>query len=258
MHEDKASHDDWDRLWQQMSEGMSKNPGRDYRYIQVVKKIRKLGFPNKRVIDLGCGTGQLLSTLDKQFDGLELVGLDVSTVGMVEAQKLVPLAKFHEILVTQGVPHLQESIEKSGIVMCSEVLEHLDYPDLTLEWIGDQLLESNGYVVITVPSGPMSFFDNFIGHRRHYSKKSLIDLLESCGFTDIFVSRSGFPGINLMRIGAIIRGERIIDDVRNFNSLGSIQKLGLTLSNLLMKVSLPDSILGWQLIATAKKSNESE
>lgn len=254
MKSEKASHGDWDRLWQQMSEGMSKNPGRDFRYRQILKRIAPLKDSHSRLIDVGCGTGQLLKNVASNFETFELMGLDVSRTALDEATCAVPQAQFSQIYITDmdQAPKLKSAIDKAQIVVCSEVLEHIDSPEVTLKWIHQEVLEPQGTLIITVPAGPMSFFDKFIGHRRHYTSKTLNDLLLNSGFTDITVSRSGFPGINLMRVAAIIRGEKIIQDISEYHSIGLVQSMGLRVATILMKVSSNDSVLGWQLIATAK------
>ena len=46
-----TENEDWDRLWQNLSDGMSKNPGRDYRYKQILNLLKQhlliLLIPNR-------------------------------------------------------------------------------------------------------------------------------------------------------------------------------------------------------------------
>jgi SAM-dependent methyltransferase len=232
---------------------MSKNPGRDFRYKQILERVSSVRDSNARLIDVGCGTGQLLKTIGARFETFELIGLDVSRTALDEASHAVPQAEFHQILITEieQAPRLVSKIGKAKIVVCSEVLEHVDFPEVTLDWILKEILEPQGTLIITVPSGPMSFFDKFIGHRRHYTSRTLNDLLVNSGFTGVTISRSGFPGINLMRVAAILRGKRIIQDISDYQEIGFVQSIGLKVATFLMKFSANDSILGWQLIATA-------
>jgi len=48
-----------------------------YSFIQkYLSKINSNNSNNKIIIDLGCGSGSLLSQVDKNFKGLQLIGVD--------------------------------------------------------------------------------------------------------------------------------------------------------------------------------------
>ena len=58
-------HVEWDGIWLQMAVGMSKNPGRKYRNQIILSEISKIPGTNLRLLDFGCGTGDLLNILQK-------------------------------------------------------------------------------------------------------------------------------------------------------------------------------------------------
>jgi 2-polyprenyl-3-methyl-5-hydroxy-6-metoxy-1,4-benzoquinol methylase len=251
MSDNKSSSSEWNLLWQQLAEGMALNPGRDYRYKVIISQIKKMNLNPEHILDIGCGTGQLLKVLQSEFRNTLLTGLDVSTEGLKKAKKLVPSAKFDNILLESGAPKINSIISKANVVIVSEVLEHLDNPEITLEWL-KEFIDSESLVIITVPAGPMSYFDKFIGHRMHYSKSDLSLMLNNCGFENFKIFRAGFPGLSVIRFGSIVRGKKIISDLSNSNSLSLLPRVALVFSKFLLKFSFTDSPLGWQLVAVIK------
>jgi SAM-dependent methyltransferase len=251
MSDKKSSNSEWDLLWQHLAEGMALNPGRDYRYKIIISQIRKMNSKPEHILDIGCGTGQLLKVLQSEFRNTLLTGLDVSVEGLKKAKSLVPSANFDNILLESGAPKVNSPISKADVIILSEVLEHLDNPEITLEWL-KEFISSESLIVVTVPAGPMSYFDEFIGHRMHYRKSDLILLLNNCGFEDFKIFRAGFPGLSVIRFGSIIRGKKIISDLSNSNLLSFLPRFALAFSKFLLKFSFTDSPLGWQLVAVIK------
>ena len=106
---------------------------------------------------------------------------------------------------------------RATLAVCSEVLEHVDEPDVLLR-NAVEYLASGCRIVVTVPGGPRSAFDRHIGHRRHFTAKRLRSLLEANGFENVTVRRAGFPFFDLYRMVVIARGKRLIADVEESKS----------------------------------------
>src|SRR5205823_4886877 len=107
--------------------------------------------------------------------------------------------------------------------VCSEVLEHVDSPrDFLLA--ARVYLADNARLIVTVPGGPMSAFDRHIGHRQHFTRASIGELLRSSGFSIERICLSGFPFFNLYRCLVIARGEKLASDVDS-GQQGSSAKL---------------------------------
>jgi hypothetical protein len=102
--------------------------------------------------------------------------------------------------------------------------------------------------VLTVPGGPRSAFDRYIGHRRHFTASRLRRLLEESGFEDVTVRRAGFPFFDLYRLVVIARGKRLIADVEQSKS-----ELGKGTSGTALRFFDP---FGWQLLAVARRSED--
>ena len=128
------------------------------------------------------------------------------------------------------------------------MLEHLDNPKLFLER-ARPLLRPGARLVVTVPAGPMSAYDHYIGHRRHYDPMSLRLLLESAGFEVESVFGHGLPFFNLYRLTVIARGKRLVRDADlGEKDLGAIARLAMRTFDLLLRLPMVRSRLGWQLV----------
>lgn len=119
----------------------------------------------RSLADVGCGPGFLLALFSKRIPDARLVGLDFSEQVLEAARRLSGTAEFrtHDIY-----NDLNESFD---VVVCSEVLEHLDYPRKALE----KLLKASPILITTVPNGRT---DNYLGHINFWSKRSWEVFLE--------------------------------------------------------------------------------
>jgi hypothetical protein len=97
----------------------------------------------------------------------------------------------------------------------------------------------------------MSAFDRHIGHRQHFTAKSVRALLEQAGFVVERSTRAGFPFFNLYRLIVFLRGERLVDDVAR----GAGQRparLVMRIFGVLFRLNLTRSPWGWQVLAAAR------
>lgn len=116
-------------------------------------------------IDCGCGTGHLLLEINKQYPDIKLTGSDFSEESIKVSQKIVPNATFFVADVYKEQP---EIAEKFDLVICSEVLEHLLYPEKALQNIL-KAASPKGKIVLAVPNGRI---DNYSGHIIFWSLES--------------------------------------------------------------------------------------
>lgn len=141
--------------------------------------VEKIGKGNK-VLDLGCRYGELTSYYEKEN---EVIGVDIDE----NALKICE----HRLGIKTYLQNLNERLQfddnSFDVVVLSEVLEHLPYPDITLGEI-KRVLKEKGFLVGSVPNGTriknrLSFlFKGIIEldrtHLQHFSQKSLKQLLE--------------------------------------------------------------------------------
>lgn len=135
-------------------------------YKLVVEKVVNY-FPGNiesaSCLDVGCGTGHLLLELRKAGFGGRLVGLDSAT----KARECV-LSHDVGLEFFPGYLSAQKWDLKFDLILCTEVLEHCEYPsDLIQDML--KVIKPNGVIVITVPDGRK---DTWEGHIHFWSPES--------------------------------------------------------------------------------------
>src|SRR5260370_38660235 len=198
---------DGDRHWDQYAESAEQNPAQRLRR-RVIRSLLALDGGPARLLDIGCGQGDLIAELQPHYPQAELCGIDYSHSGIEVAQRKVPGATFmqRDLLRAAEIPARLQRWATHAV--CSEVLGHVDDPATLLKH-ATAYLAPGCRVVVTVPGGPMSAFDRHIGHRTHYTADRLRRLLLDAGFEVHQVRGVGFPFFNLYRLAVIQRGERL-------------------------------------------------
>lgn len=247
MDRTPSTPDDWEDHWSRLGDAAESNPAQAFRFHLVRRYLADLG-QGSRLLDLGCGTGGLLEYLGSEDLNFDATGLELSAAGVARATERLPDARFIQCDLLAPEPPDLELLGWAEQATCSEVLEHLDNPKLFLER-ARPLLRPGARLVVTVPAGPMSAYDHYIGHRRHYDPMSLRLLLESAGFEVESVFGHGLPFFNLYRLTVIARGERLVRDADlGEKDLGAIARLAMRTFDLLLRLPMVRSRLGWQLV----------
>jgi SAM-dependent methyltransferase len=253
----QVPHDDWEQHWAVYSDGAERNPAQHFRRQLICKLLTAHGCSDaSRILDLGSGQGDLAKDLRAAFPKAEIAGIELSAVGLAIASAKVPDARFFQRDLLEPASALAPARSWARYAVCSEVLEHLDNPGLFLAH-ASEYLAPEGTLVVTVPGGPMSQFDRYIGHRHHYNPQTLRSLLEDNGFTVELATTAGFPFFNLYRSVVILRGSCLITDVntksRGLTSL--LARVVMALFRPLFALNLFGGSLGWQIVAVARLGN---
>jgi 2-polyprenyl-3-methyl-5-hydroxy-6-metoxy-1,4-benzoquinol methylase len=165
----------------------------------VISKVldQDMDMTHKRVCDAGCGNGILLNIIHDRFKPVEITGMDFS-------EDAIRIAKKRNIEHAVFKTHnLYDPIENDpfDVIFCTEVLEHLAYPDIALKHLVGALA-SGGTAMITVPNGRLDFWE---GHFNFWSVFSwevfLKRTLEGTGTT----IASGFFDKKNIHLYALIR-----------------------------------------------------
>lgn len=130
-----------------------------------------------RVLDVGCGTGLMLSKL-KHW---EPTGLDFSHLAMNFCRK-----RGIEHLMIGDVVKLPVADESVDLVLALDLIEHIERDDLMIQEFR-RVLRPGGYLMATVPAHQFLWSDHDIAlhHYRRYSYKSLRKLLDSAGLEPV-------------------------------------------------------------------------
>jgi len=250
-------HDNWDEHWDRYAAAASQNPAQQMRHRLIVRLLEQAAAPAARVLDIGSGQGDLMVKLRGIMPRAELLGFELSAIGVEISRRKVPAGKFFVADLLKPPAELADCIGWATGAVCSEVLEHVDSPEAFLK-AARQYLADGARLVVTVPGGPMSAFDKHIGHRRHFTRESISRVIKGAGFTVERVYLSGFPFFNLYRCVVIARGEKLSDDVNTGRHGFSAWLAGAVMAMFrgLLRLNLTDSRFGWQIVAVARKATE--
>ncbi|KAA0941370.1 3' terminal RNA ribose 2'-O-methyltransferase Hen1 [Streptomyces apricus] len=122
----------------------------------IVDALRAAGAA--RVLDLGCGQGQLVQALLKDTRFTEIVGVDVSMRALTVASRRLKLDRMGErqagrVRLVQGsLAYTDKRLKGYDVAVLSEVVEHLDLPRLPALEYAVFGSARPGTVIVTTPN----------------------------------------------------------------------------------------------------------
>jgi SAM-dependent methyltransferase len=146
----------------------------------------------KRILDVGCWTGGLL-TLFETPEPAELMGIDLAGPWIHEAQRAVPSARFLEVTTLSELP--PSLAHHFDVVMLLETLEHLPKgSEVSAIAALGALLAPGGRLILSTPAAgfaaPLDPAWSLTGHR-HYRLATLTAMFSSAGLEIHDVHYSG-------------------------------------------------------------------
>jgi len=129
-------------------------------------------------VDLGCGTGGFGTAIHSSFPTKCSLLVDNNPVAL---KRISTHAKIQTLAMDLEAPF--QLPVKPNLITCMDVIEHLKDDQKFLKEIYS-CLKPGGLLVLSVPAHQFlySAWDKSLGHHRRYSKRDLIQKLESAGF----------------------------------------------------------------------------
>jgi 2-polyprenyl-3-methyl-5-hydroxy-6-metoxy-1,4-benzoquinol methylase len=136
--------------------------------------------------ELGCGEGELALRLANR--GLRVTGTDASAEVIAEARRRASARRGAVEFRAAPLETLDPARDSAELILCCEVLEHLDDPSRGLETIATL---ARPWAIVSVPREPLwrvlnlarleyvSDLGNTPGHLHHWSRRAFIRFLES-------------------------------------------------------------------------------
>lgn len=158
----------------------SKNPLKLYFINRFFKKFTLLikDLDIESVLDVGCGEGVTLSKLKKEGIGKSWEGVDSEEEAIKIGKKMHPNLSLNK----GNVYDLEYKNSSFDLVICTEVLEHLEDPGKGFE---ELLRVSKKYVIFSVPNEPFFYLFNYtqwgkdIGHINKWCCRRFVKFLKS-------------------------------------------------------------------------------
>ncbi len=172
------------------------------RVIATMARAAAAGFvPGYRVLEIGCGTGNILRVLQEACSQGSVMGMDLFGEGLVHARRRssCPLVQGDVLAPPFEVPF--------HMIGAFDVLEHLQDDRGVLVQLR-KMLAPGGKLLLTVPAHPSlwSYFDEHSCHQRRYELRELATKLSEAGFEVEYLTEYMVGIMPLMWIGRKLAG----------------------------------------------------
>ena len=117
-----------------------------YRAVSDRLQEINLALDGKDVLDVGCGTGHLLTELQRWSKPRSMSGCDFSEEAMAFSREHFPGCRFFTHDICEPLPG------SFDVVLCTEVLEHMERPFVAIRNLLNAT-RTHGALVLTVPNG---------------------------------------------------------------------------------------------------------
>ncbi len=136
------------------------------------------------VHEVGCGEGHLLDILNKK--NVKMYASDISHHCIEQAKNKAMLLKYEVNFKVSSIYDLKSDVDKANLVVCCEVLEHLENPNKAIEVLASI---ADPYLIISVPREPLwsilnmargkywKSLGNTPGHLQRWSSNQIVNLL---------------------------------------------------------------------------------
>lgn len=113
----------------------------------IVNAIKTLNNPNAKILDIGCGNGNISMALGSLGYNVTGVDIDETSVNTAAAKNTFPNVSFQVLDANSFSMN-----DQFDAVVCSEVLEHLENPSELVHSIY-RIMKPGGILAATVPNG---------------------------------------------------------------------------------------------------------
>jgi len=167
-----------------------------HRFIKTIKNIiQTIQHQIGSITEIGCGEGNLISEIKANIPAIKVKACDFSEKIIKIAKKNYPSMHFH----VKNIYDISEE-ESADLLLCCEVLEHLELPGKALERLNRV---TKKYCILSVPNEPLwrilnfargkylRHFGNTPGHVQHWSSHQFVTLIQK--HMDVLIIKTVLP-----------------------------------------------------------------
>ena len=163
------------------SEGFFNKVYKVARKLNIIFKLKTIGTTKQKLVEIGSGTGNLLSACQKK--GWNVYGVEINKRARENAQRL------HNIELKENLKNWKIEPHSVDVIMLWHVFEHLEKP---LEKLAEyqKLLRRDGKIIIAVPNNKSYdatlYKEHWAAydvprHLNHFNKENMKGLVEKTG-----------------------------------------------------------------------------
>ncbi len=233
----------YEKWWHEYKEINRLDPG-----TRIRKKIIKNELIDSHavnILDLGCGSGELLVYLNQHLPDKQYYGADVS-------KKALAIVKQYKLVKATYVVDLEKKEKlnkKFDAIICSEVIEHI------IKWKNIiYFLKNNTHkkstVIITTQAGKKYPHHIRIGHIQHFKIEQINKELLKNGFK---IKKAYYMGWPFMNIKNLLLTHFVSNDIYEGKEMSIMTKLVLNIFYFFYSISFRN--IGPQIVIIAVKNN---
>lgn len=145
----------------------------------ILWALRRYSPDAHHFLEVGCGTGFVLSGIAGALPGMALSGSEIFLAGLSHAAQRVPSARFMQ-MDARHVPFVDEF----DAVGAFDVLEHIAEDEAVLAQL-HKALKPGGVLLLSVPQHPWlwSVSDDYACHVRRYTRSDIEAKVRAAGFS---------------------------------------------------------------------------
>jgi SAM-dependent methyltransferase len=172
----------------------------------------------ERFLEVGCGTGFVLSGIRTAFPSAELAGSEIFSTGLAFAAERVPSAAFYQ-MDARAIP-FRDHFDAIGAF---DVLEHIDDDTRVITEVA-RALRPGGTFLLSVPQHPSlwSAQDDHAFHVRRYTAAGLRRKVEAAGFE--IVRTTSFVSLLLPMMFASRMSRRAVSAEAEVDAMGDLRQ----------------------------------
>ena len=166
-------------------------------YKYVLNELQQLDF--QKILDVGCGTGEILKSIKERYSFVQLYGLDISEEMLKQANDKL---KGTATLILGDAENIALETNSFDLLLCTDSFHHYPNPQQAISEFY-RVLKHGKFLLIADYWKPfpirqiMNLFISYSneGDVKIYSKKEIIEFLKQGGFQEIIykkIQNSGY------------------------------------------------------------------
>lgn len=166
-------------------------------YKYVLNELQQLDF--QKILDVGCGTGEILKSIKERYSFVQLYGLDISEEMLKQANDKL---KGTATLILGDAENITLETNSFDLLLCTDSFHHYPNPQQAISEFY-RVLKHEKFLLIADYWKPfpirqiMNLFISYSneGDVKIYSKKEIIEFLKQGGFQEIIykkIQNSGY------------------------------------------------------------------
>lgn len=166
------------------------DPLMDHLYKKILFHLRK--SRGKKLLDIGCGAGKIAYLTGQK--GFDVTGIEIERRVAKLAESNLGESGVKGKIIAGDILNLKLNEDFFDVIVCSEVIEHVDEPKKIIKKVL-KLLKEGGLFILTTPHNQKywTVSDEYADHKKRFGVEEIKKLLSDFRIVSLYTV--GFPGM---------------------------------------------------------------